>query len=189
MLRQFINNNPAMSNAEIVAAYNAIPPTARPGPIYVTYLAIGERPEFGNDAGNVAGSLRMGLEQWIAGPDLSAFDSRLPNVGQLLNLHDRLKGDLGADLTSVKTPGLLSLFVSGVPGVHAPLLTAEHAAALLAIGYVVSSTTLEQVQAERTAMAREARSLEWNALFNAGCALIESASSLPSIAQLRAIEV
>ena len=192
--RELIIANPAATDAEVVALHNAQSPTPRPGPAYITYLAIGERVDlFGDNAGNVAGTLHDGMEAWIAGTDLSTLNPALPNKGQLTILHQRLGGAVGVDLTSAKTPALLNLFTSGIPGMHEPLLTAEQAAALLSLGYVIPPTIdVAAVQAARLQMVAAARRARMAAIYNAQADAIDAgviAGSVPSEATLRAIEV
>jgi len=193
-IQEILLANPAATDAEVVALHNGQLPTPRSGPVYITYLAIGERVDlFGEAAGNVAGTLRSGMEAWAAGVDLSGYSPALPNPGQLQILHDRLKGAVGVDLTSAKTPGLLNLFTTGIPGVHAPLLTIDQAAALLALGYYIPPIVdVPAVQAARLRLAGEARKARMAAIYNAQVDAIDAGvagGKVPSEATLRAIEV
>jgi len=154
-IKQYIEQNPDASDAEIVALHNAQAPAPRPGPVWITYLWLGEARElFGDNAPNVSGAMRSDLAEWINSTDLSTINAALPNKGVLRSIHSRLDGSPGIDLTSASTPGMLQLFASGVPGVVSPILTAEHAAALLNLGYVVPDPVTEEdvatVRAELT---------------------------------------
>src|SRR5687768_12736449 len=95
-LAQLARDNPGLGAAELLTLFLAQPPQARQSSpaTFVTYVFIGERTDlFGDAAGNMAGTLRKGLETWCAAPDLSLIDPQLPNVGYLESVHDRLKGD------------------------------------------------------------------------------------------------
>lgn len=157
-LSSILSANPTVTAEQLRDLHNAQPATPKPSSpaTYVTYLSIGEDvARFGEDAGNVMGTLRAGMTKWVTSPDISHLSPGLPNPGYLATVHDSLKGK-GVDLTSLKTPKLLDVLVSGVDADHPPLLTPEQAAALLSIGYdVVTPVTVEEAQAAIDARDRE----------------------------------
>lgn len=149
---------PDASDVEIADLHNGQAPTPKEsGPAtYVTYLSIGDDVgRFGPDAMNMAGRLRAGLAEWIAGPDLSQIDPALPCPGALQTLDDRLAGSPGVDVSSLTAPGMLALFVAGVAPVGlSPLLTQATADAMATIGWDVPPTiNAADVTTERARLA------------------------------------
>lgn len=161
-IQDYITANPQATDAEVLALYHEQAPeprTSNPATTYVTYLSLDahRRQLFGEDTGDIVTALETGLQAWIDGVDLSTIDDRLPPRGRLRRLHSRLAGEVGVDMSDPEAPGLLGLFASGVPGLHAPLLTTGQAMAMLAIGYVLPEPkTPDDVQAARRTIAGNA---------------------------------
>jgi hypothetical protein len=148
---------PPLTDAAMATAYSAQAPTARQGPVWVTYTYLSTRTDlFGAGAINVAGTMRLALTAWVSAPDLSVANAALPNPGALAIINDRLAGATGLDWTDSATPGLLSIFASGVDSAHPPILTSAQSAALLGMGWVVYSAVASDVTAARAAIAQQA---------------------------------
>lgn len=141
---QIFIENPSFTAAELRDAHNAQAPEPKSGPVYVTYLSLGkETSVFGPAAINVVGTIAEKLAAWCEAPDLSLINPALPNPGALKRIHGRLDGSPGVDFTDAATPGLLSIFASGIDADHQPIITSEHAAGMLALGYMLPAPISE----------------------------------------------
>lgn len=137
--QQTIIANLDKTDAQIVALVAQQPPVAKPSDTavtYATFVSIGKLLGDNNAAGDIANK----LQAWI---DAEGLPAPYPNRGQLSILYSRLAGYPGLDFADAQVPSMLGLFVAGAGDAHPPILSADQANALLAIGYTLPEQVTE----------------------------------------------